>query len=165
MVKKSSTPPKYEASHYDDYGFDLQEDFSLFLEEARQLGSAAKLKNSSVHPEESGKTGSDKEKKGKKSWKSSLISWWKVDKKSKHREEPTNDSKSKVSRKRQGQVSGPIYKSYKGADRKHWLPTSGPLTNLFKPTKTEEREIPYTSLHQQNSPCAMHNYGPLYGVA
>ena len=135
------------------------------MEEAKQHGKEAKLKCSSVHPEES--TGPDKgKKKGKKSWKSSLVSWWKADKKSKPREENTNNNpQSKVSGKRHGHVSGPIYNnSTKGPDRKHWHSTSGPLTSLFKPTKRKESEIPYMSLHQGNTPHASQNYGPLYVV-
>ncbi|TKY64190.1 tetratricopeptide repeat protein 14 [Spatholobus suberectus] len=165
-MMKSPSQPTYEASHYDDYGFDLQQDFCQFLEEAKQHGKEAKLKSSSVHPEESGKTGSEKEKekKGKKSWKSSLTSWWKADKKSKHRENPTNNSKPKGSGKRHGHSSGPMYSSCKGSDGKHWRPSSGPLISLFKSTKREENEIPYISLHQQNSPRAEQNYGPLYVV-
>ncbi|XP_027337349.1 uncharacterized protein LOC113851060 [Abrus precatorius] len=163
-MMKSPAQPTYEASHYDDYGLDLQQDFCQFLEEAKQHGKEAKLKSSSVHPEEYGKTGSEKEKRGKKTWKSSLISWWKAEKKSKHREEPTKKSKSKVYGKRHGHFSGPIYNSCNGSDVKHWLPSSGPLTSLFKPTKREENEIPYISLHQQNSPRVVQNYGPLYVV-
>ncbi|KAK7275488.1 hypothetical protein RIF29_16607 [Crotalaria pallida] len=175
MMKKSSPEhPKYEASHYDDYGFDLQQDFSQFLKEAKQHGKEAKQKSSSsVYPEESRKGGSDKEKKGKKSWKSSLISWWKIDKKTKHREEHNNNNNKScetkvISGKRQGghHVSGPIYNcSSNGGDVKQWRPKSGPMTSLFKATKREESEIPYVSLNQQNNNSrAVHNYGPLYVV-
>lgn len=136
------------------------------MEEAKQQGHEAKLKSSlssSVYPEGS----VEKEKKGKKSWKSCLSSWWKKsdDKKSKVKEEEEHkNSKSKVSGKRH--VSGPIHNLYNGLDEKHRLITlSGPLTNLFKGTKREENEIPYMSLHQQNSTNnAVQNYGPLYVV-
>ncbi|KAK7349348.1 hypothetical protein VNO77_06653 [Canavalia gladiata] len=164
IMMKSPAQPTYEACHYDDYGFDLQQDFCQFLEEAKQHGKEARLKSSSVHPEESGKTGSGKEKKGKKTWKSSLISWWKADKKSKHKEEAANNSKPKVYGKRKGHSSGPMHNSYKGSNGKQWRPSSGPLTSLFKSTNKEENEIPYISLHQQNSPRAMQKYGPLYVV-
>ncbi|KAK7294540.1 hypothetical protein RJT34_17429 [Clitoria ternatea] len=163
-MMKSPAQPTYEACHYDDYGCDLQQDFCLFLEEAKQHGKEVKLRSSTVHPEESRKTGSEKEKKGKKSWKRSLISWWKADKKSKHREEHTNNSKTEVCGRKQGHFSGPIYNSSNGSDKKHWHPSSGPLTSLFKPTKKEENEIPYVSLHQQNNPRGLQNYGPLYVV-
>ncbi|CAJ1950627.1 unnamed protein product [Sphenostylis stenocarpa] len=164
---KSPSQPTYDEFHFDDYGFDLQHDFCQFLEEAKQHGKEAKLKSSSVCPEDSRNAGSEKEKKGKKkSWKSSLTSWWKSDKKSKHSEKTTNDSKSKGgSGKRHGHSSGPMYRSSKSSDGKHWRPSSGPLVNLFKPTKREENEIPYISLqHQNNSPPADQNYGPLYVV-
>lgn len=164
-MMKSPSQSTYEASHYDDYGFDLQQDFCQFLEEARQHGKEAKLKSSSVHPEESRKTGSEKEKKGKKSWKSSLTSWWKTDKKSKHSEKTTTNSKSKSSGKWNGHSSGPMYRSSRSSDGKHWRPSSGPLVSLFKSTKKDENEIPYISLHQHNnSPPAEQNYGPLYVV-
>lgn len=153
--------------HYDDYGFDLQQDFSLFLAEAKEHGHESKLKSSSVYPEEgSKKTGPEKVRKGKKSWKSSLVSWWKIDKKSKDKETTNKNSIAKVSEKRQGHVSGPILNSYKGYDGKQKNPFSGPLiTSLFKPTKrSEENEIPYMTLHQQNNPHPVQNYGPLYVV-
>ncbi|CAL0317988.1 unnamed protein product [Lupinus luteus] len=166
MKKCSPLHPKYEPSHYDDYGIDLQEDFSMFLEEAKQHGKETKLKiSSSVYPEEPQKAGSDKEKRVKKSWKTSLISWWKADKKNKVREEHTNkNSQTKVSVKRQGHVSGPIYNCSNGGYRKQWHPKSGPLTSLFKATKREEIEIRYVSLNQQNNTRDVHNYGPLYVV-
>lgn len=141
------------------------------MEEANEHVNESKLKMSSVHPEECGKTGSEKEKKDKKSWKSSLISWWIADKKrSKHRAEPTNNTESKVYGKRKD----PIYNINcgKGAptmnmNMKERRPTCGLLTvtNLFsKSTKREEIPFPYLSLHQQNSPPAVQIYGPLYVV-
>ncbi|KAK7285694.1 hypothetical protein RJT34_20472 [Clitoria ternatea] len=145
MMKKS---PLHEAC----YGLDLQKNFSQFLEESKQNVNEVKLRNSSVYPEECGKTGLEKAKKDKKSWKRYLISWWKANKKSKHEAEPTNSYG-----KRKGHVSGPIYYCGKGPHVKQWRPTSGPLTSLFKPTKREEGEIPYMPLNQQN-------YGPLYLV-
>ncbi|XP_020210880.1 uncharacterized protein LOC109795756 isoform X2 [Cajanus cajan] len=151
MMKKS---PEHQGS-----GFDLHKDFSQFCEEAKQNVNEAKVRSSSVHPEEYGKTGLEKVKK---SWKSCLTSWW-----SKHPKEPTNNNncESKVYVKRMGHVSGPtIYNCGKGPDPdvKYRRPNSGPL---FKFTKREESQIPYVSLHQQNCPpAASHNYGPLYVV-
>ncbi|WJX86659.1 hypothetical protein P8452_68941 [Trifolium repens] len=166
-MNKSSAQP----SHYDnDYGYDPQQDFSMFLEEAKE----AKLKSSSVYPEEgSKKTGSEKETKRKKSWKSTLTSWLKFDKKNKVKETSNNNpkvsekTKSHVSERRHGHVSGPIHNSYKSYDGKqHKHPFSGPLmTSLFKPTKREDNEIPYMTLDQQNSSHPVQNYGPLYVVS
>ncbi|KAL5062544.1 hypothetical protein RYX36_024281 [Vicia faba] len=163
MMNKSSPQP----NHFDDYGFDLQQDFSQFLEEAKEHGQETKQKNSSVYPEEgSKKRGSEKDRKGKKSWKSSLISWWKFDKNNKVKEASnSNSSKSKVSERRQGHVSGPImHNSYKGYEGKNKRPFSGPLTSLFKSTKREENEVAYMTLDQQNSPHPVQNYGPVYKV-
>ncbi|WJX92353.1 hypothetical protein P8452_74004 [Trifolium repens] len=163
-MNKYSTQP----SHYDDYGFDPQHDFSMFLEEAKEHAHESKLKSSSVYPEEgSKKTGSEKETKRKKSWKSSLTSWLKFDKKNKVKETSNNNPKVSEKTKRHGHVSGPIhnsYKSYDGKQLKH--PFSGPLmTSLFKPTKREDNEIPYMTLDQQNSSHPVQNYGPLYVVS
>lgn len=140
------------------------------MEEAKQNVNEAKLRSSSVYPEEYGKAGTEKVKRNNKSWKSCVISWWKSNKKSKHLEEPTNnnicESNSKVYGKRKGQVSGPIYNCGEGpeSDVKYRRLTSGPLTSLFKSTHTEKSEIPYVSLHQQNFSRATYNYGPLYMV-
>lgn len=135
------------------------------MEEAKEHGQETKQKSSSVYPEEeSKKRGSEKDGKRKKSWKSSLISWWKFDK-NKVKEASNGNLKSKVSEKRQGHVSGPImHSSYKGYEGKHKRPFSGPLTSLFKSTKREENEIPYITLDQQNSIRPVQNYGPVYKV-
>ncbi|KAI4329019.1 hypothetical protein L6164_021326 [Bauhinia variegata] len=164
MMKKSPVHPNYEKSYYDAYGYDLQEDFLQFLEEAKHHGKEAKLKSSSVYPEEAEKKGTEKEKKAKKSWKTSLLSWWKADKKGNRKVESTKTSKAKVSEKRQGHVSGPIYNAGKGKDAKHRYVKSGPLTSLFNPTKGKgeenEIEIPYMSLN----PGKVQNFGPTYKV-
>ncbi|QCE02451.1 hypothetical protein DEO72_LG8g463 [Vigna unguiculata] len=163
-MMKSPSHATFEECQFYDYGFDLQQDFCQFLEEAKQHGKEQKLKSSSVYPEESRKAGSEKEKKGKKSWKSSLTSWWKSDRKSNHGEKTTKNSKTRGG-SGHAHSSGPMYKSCKSSDGKHWRPSSGPLVSLFKPTKREENEIPYISLQQQNhSPLADQNYGPLYMV-
>ncbi|KAI4355352.1 hypothetical protein L6164_004133 [Bauhinia variegata] len=169
MMTESPMHPNYEKSYYDAYGFDLQEDFSQFLEEAKRHGKEAKLKSSSVYPEEAQKKGTEKEKKAKKSWRTSLISWWKADKKGNLEKEPPKDSQAKVSGKRQVHVSGPIYNTGKGIDAKHRRTISGPLTSLFKATKGKgvenEIDVPYMSLSQQNSTGKVQSFGPIYKVA
>ncbi|KAK4269002.1 hypothetical protein QN277_022213 [Acacia crassicarpa] len=184
MMMKSPTHSKSEASYYDEYGFDLQEDFSQFLEEARKYEmTEAKVKSSSsVYPESGGggkrEESSDKEKekksgkKKKKSWKSAVISWWKSEKKSKPKTNNNNNINSEETKgsfgKKQSHVSGPIYNSGKAPDtKKQWRPNSGPLiTSLFL-KKENHNEIPYVCLQQQNSPQDFHtqNYGPLYTVS
>ncbi|KAJ7951425.1 Ubiquitin-fold modifier-conjugating enzyme [Quillaja saponaria] len=162
-MKKSPVHPKYETSDYGSCGFDLHLDFCQFLDEARQHGEEANAKTSSVYPE-AVKRSSEKEKKGKKSWKSSLVSWWKADKKIKSEVEPTTNS-SQVSKTRRGQVSGPINGCYGNAtDGKRWRPTSGPLTNLFNPKRKVENETPYVSLEQLTSSRPVQSFGPVYMV-
>lgn len=135
------------------------------MEEAKEHGQETKQKSSMVYPEEGSKRkGLEKERKGKKSWKSSLISWWKFDKNGKVKE-AFDGYKSKVSEKRQGHVSGPIMQnSYRGYEGKHKRPFSGPLASLFKSTKREENEMPYMTLDQQNGTHHVQNYGPVYKV-
>ncbi|XP_057744320.1 uncharacterized protein LOC130962201 [Arachis stenosperma] len=168
MMNSDESHPRYEENHhYDDYGFYLQEDFSQFLEEARQYGKEAKLKSCSsslVHPEESrGKFKENKKnKKGKKSWKNSLVSWLKSENKNKS----TKSNAYYSSEKHHGHVSGPITQNKNIDERKQWSSTSyysGPLTSFFKGTKRKESDIPYMSLHQGNH-ANSHNYGPLYLV-
>ena len=141
------------------------------MEEARKhgnIGKEAKQKISSVHPEDA-KKGSETEKKIKKSWKKSLISWWKSDKKNKQIVNPANNSQSHVSGKRKGHVSGPIYNNSTGKGpeyNKLRHPTSGPIMGLFKPTKKmeDENETPYMTLHQQSNLPGVQSYGPVYMV-
>lgn len=182
---KSPAHSKSVASYYDAYGFDLQEDFSQFLEEARKYEmTEAKAKSlASVHPE-GGRGGkreesSDKEKqksgKKKKSWKSSVVSWWKTEKKSKPTTTNINSEEQKGScGKKQSHVSGPIYNSGRAPNaKKQWRPHTGPLiTSLFSKSSKKENhnDIPYVCLHhhqQQNSPQDVHiqNYGPPYVVS
>ncbi|KAK4838742.1 hypothetical protein QYF36_016076 [Acer negundo] len=66
------------------HGFDPQLDFSQSLEEARQHAKEVNFQASSTKTEELGKKKQiGGEKKIKNSWKNSLLSWWKVQKKSK----------------------------------------------------------------------------------
>ncbi|MED6170719.1 hypothetical protein PIB30_033683 [Stylosanthes scabra] len=151
MMNSDEAHPRYEEAQYHDYGFDLQEDFSQFLEEARQHGKEEKLKSSSsVHPEES--RAQIKEKK--KSWKISLVSWLKSENKS-------NTSKSKNKNNNNNITQSNAY--YHSNKNDHGN-VSGPLTSFFKGTKRKESgEIPYMSLHHGNH-AKSQNYGPLYMV-
>ncbi|KAK3220641.1 hypothetical protein Dsin_014611 [Dipteronia sinensis] len=150
-----------------DYGvheFDPQLDFSQFLEEARQHAKEVNFEASSTYTEEIGKKNQlGGEKKIKKSWKNSLLSWWKVHKKSKPIMEPAA-STSNISKPRKGHVSGPISGSGRGDEMKLQRPTSGPITNLFNPIKRGEDEIPYMCLDQINNSHHVKSYGPVYLV-
>ncbi|MED6113216.1 hypothetical protein PIB30_068771 [Stylosanthes scabra] len=154
MMNSYEAHPRYEETQYHDYGFDLQEDFSQFLEEARQHGKEEKLKSSSsssVHPEES--RAQVKEKK--KSWKISLVSWLKSENKS---------STSKNKNKNNNNNNSTQSNAYHNNNKNHHGNVTGTLTSFFKGTKRKESgEIPYMSLHHGNH-AKSQNYGPLYIV-
>lgn len=136
--------------------------FNQYLAEARHHARGVDLQSSSLRPEENGQGRSEEEeKKGKKSWKNNLFSWWKTNRKNKP---PQASNCYNHIPKRRRLLSGPVYGSGKTNDGRHRRPTSGPLTGLFNPTKTSENEIPYTCLHQLESPRSVHTYGPLYLV-
>eukprot|EP00262_Sarcandra_glabra_P014576 TRINITY_DN428_c0_g1_i1.p1 TRINITY_DN428_c0_g1~~TRINITY_DN428_c0_g1_i1.p1 ORF type:complete len:134 (-),score=12.80 TRINITY_DN428_c0_g1_i1:269-670(-) len=110
-------------------------------------------------------------KKSKKSWKSSLFSWLKFEKKIKpHSEVFTHKESSsgfKLSIPKRGAVSGPIYGSIEGTStvyRSKRL-ASGPLTGLFTPTRKRETEVPYMCLYQLNQPPNVRSFGPMYLVS
>lgn len=137
-----------------------------FLEEARHHHAGVDFQSSPFNPEESGKKRLPEEKQqGKKSWKNSLFSWWKTDRKrNRPQVEPTGSSYISVTKRRL--VSGPIHGSGKTNDGRQWhrRSTSGPLTGLFNPTKRVENGVPYVSLDQLDRPHAVHTYGPVYLV-
>ncbi|KAK0597948.1 hypothetical protein LWI29_030116 [Acer saccharum] len=164
MMKKCPSYRDYEASDYGVHEFDPQLDFSQFLEEARQHAKEVNFEASSTYTEEIGKKKQlEGEKKIKKSWKNSLLSWWKVHKKSKPSMEPA--ASTNISKPRKGHVSGPIYGSGRGDEMKLRRPTSGPITNLFNPINKGEDEIPYMCLDQiNNNSHHIKSYGPVYLV-
>lgn len=161
-MKKSPMNPKYETTAYQGDGFDPHVDFSEFLQEARHHTRGVDFHSSILHPEENGKRRLSEEKRGKKSWKGSLLSWWKTDKKSKPQVEPASSSYNSIPRRRL--VSGPIHGSGKTNDGRHRHPTSGPITSFFNPTKRVENEIPYICLEQLVKPNDIQTYGPVYLV-
>ncbi|KAI5602302.1 hypothetical protein BDE02_01G146900 [Populus trichocarpa] len=141
-MNKAPMHQHYEASDYGAYEFDPEVDFTQ-------------------HPE-SGKGRVEEEKKSRRSWKRTLLKWWKAEKKTKPTVEPTNSSH--ISNPRKGHVSGPIYGSGRGVDARHRRQTSGPLTNLFNHSKRVENETPYMCLDQLNNPHGVKAYGPVYLV-
>lgn len=135
-------------------------DFGQFLEEARQHSGKTKLVSpiSQPHLGEVGKRRIGEEKH-KQSWKNSLFKWCKADKKNK----PAAMHMPSV-KARNSHVSGPIYKSESGVDKRHRRPTSGPLTAIFNSSKRVETDIPYASLEQLNISSEDKSFGPLYLV-
>ncbi|CAK7356436.1 unnamed protein product [Dovyalis caffra] len=160
-MNKAPIYQNYEASNYGAYEFDPQVDFTQFLEEARQHAREMNLQ-SSLPLSESGKGRVKEEKKSRSSWKHSLLKWWKAEKKTKPIVEQTNSSH--ISNPRKGHVSGPIFGSGRRVDAKPLRQASGPLANLFSPSKRVENEIPYMCLDQLNNPHGVKAYGPVYLV-
>ncbi|CAK9144690.1 unnamed protein product [Ilex paraguariensis] len=165
-MKKSPIYPNYDSGDYYGCEFDLQVDFTEFLEEARKHTSEGNFDVAPPYPEEEGKKQLVEvgERKNKKSWKSSLFSWLKPDKKSKPIVEPSNTTPY-ISKPKRGYVSGPIHgNGGGGAIGRPRRPTSGPIMSLFNPTKKVENEIPYMCLDQLNNPHGFQSYGPVYLV-
>ncbi|KAJ4827599.1 hypothetical protein Tsubulata_026405 [Turnera subulata] len=163
-MKKFPVDEDHGPGDYSGYDFDPQVDFRQFLEEARQHA-----REKDMHPslpqskEDAGNQRMGEEPKSKKSWKNSLLKWWKLEKKSKPIVESTNGSHISNLR-RKGHNSGPIYGSSNGAQTKHRRPTSGPLSSLFNSSKRVQNETPYMCLDQVNSSNGVRAYGPVYLV-
>ncbi|GFZ04360.1 hypothetical protein Acr_16g0009840 [Actinidia rufa] len=163
-MKKSPIHPRYEGG---DYSFDLQVDFSQFLEEARKHESEENFEVAAQNPEEVRNKLSGEAKKNKKSWKRSIFSWWNFDRKSNSSMETPTSSHVTKPRGSRVSVSGPIHGGGGGrvaTSCKARRPTSGPITSLFQPTKRVEDEIPYICLDKLNNPHDVQSYGPVYLV-
>ncbi|KAK4427454.1 hypothetical protein Salat_1514300 [Sesamum alatum] len=160
-----NTSPIFSTADYRNYEYDYQADFTQFtsdytqfLEEARKNACLGNLHT--THLEAAG----DSEKKNRKTWKSSLFSWLKTDKKRKSTKQLTNGST--VCKPRRQHYSGPV----EGQGTVGGIMTgraqkaaSGPLISVTK--RAEEYEVPYMSLGQQlHNPHKLHSYGPVYLV-
>ncbi|OMO66012.1 hypothetical protein COLO4_30875 [Corchorus olitorius] len=161
-MSKSPGHPKYETSDCACYEFDPQVNFSQFLEEARQHARDINIQRSASCCEGMGKRRLGEEKKSKKSWKNSLFSWWKIDRKSKLSPNPVDGPN--VSKPTKSHVSGPLCGTSRAVDTRRRRPSSGPVSLLFNPTRKMENEVPYMSLDQPNDPYQMKAYGPVYLV-
>ncbi|GAV87317.1 hypothetical protein CFOL_v3_30743 [Cephalotus follicularis] len=161
-MNKSPVCPNYDTSDYGESGFDPRVDFLQFLEEGKQHASEVTFRASLPYSEEAGKNIPGEERKGKKSWKHSLFLWWKAEKNS----NPIMESASNapISKPRRGHVSGSMYQSGMGGKRRHWRPTSEPLSSIFNSTRTAANEMPYVCLDYHNNPHHVKTYGPLYLV-
>ncbi|KAK4778077.1 hypothetical protein SAY87_018264 [Trapa incisa] len=171
----SSIYPRYDTADY-SFDFDPEVDFSQFLSEARQHKTDSNILASSPNVELEGKRRSGDEKRGKKSWKRSLFSWCRSEKKANRpRVEPATDVFHKP-RPQRGYTSGPILDSSArggggGAELlRHYRPTSGPLSGLFGKGKRSESETstPYVTLgggqNGRSNGAATSPYGPVYLV-
>ncbi|KAI3463187.1 hypothetical protein Pfo_019850 [Paulownia fortunei] len=161
-MNKSPIRPRYESADYCSNEFDYQEDFTQFLEEARK--NACKWTSNTAHLQAAGKEQLDGGKKNRKSWKNSLFSWLKTDRKGKSTKQPMNGTA--ISKPRRGHVSGPVQGTGGGITTgRTQRASSGPLTGLFSSTRrVEEYEVPYMCLGQLNDTQKLHSYGPVYLV-
>ncbi|KAL2234853.1 UNVERIFIED_CONTAM: Ubiquitin-conjugating enzyme E2 34 [Sesamum indicum] len=129
----------HESADYCVNEFDYQEDFTRFLEEARNNAFKGISNTACLGPAREEQF--DGEKKNRKSWKKSLFSWLKPDKKSKSTKEATNSTK--ICKARRGYVSGPVEPTGCGsgggiATGRAKRAASGPLTGLFSSTRRVE---------------------------
>ncbi|PHU24765.1 hypothetical protein BC332_09872 [Capsicum chinense] len=162
--------PKYEAGDYCGYEFDPQTDFKDFLSEARKRVSEGKfgatptcsveLRNNNFE--------NNVKKTCKKSWRSSLFSWLKTDKKKKKNQGIRETSKgSTINKLKRGCVSGPMPGisgpgTIAGKPNK---PLSGPLTSMFSSMNRGDNEIPYLCLKKvTDNATDVQSYGPVYLV-
>lgn len=129
-----------------------------FLEEARKGISHGS--STTANPEMSRNEQLDREKKqNRKSWKTSLLSWLKTDKKGKstNHYQPTNSTTAP--KLKRGHFSGPV----RGIVGSRVLRSaSGQLGGVF--SETGETEVPYMCLAQLDNPQKLHSYGPVYLV-
>ncbi|KAI3521295.1 hypothetical protein L1887_10757 [Cichorium endivia] len=133
-----------------EFEFDPELDFAQFLKEAKTHVSEEARKERT---------------KAKRSWKSSIFSWMKSNKKDEQQQQPTVKTAYRKSTTRQGYVSGPINRVKGCNSEKPNRPRSGPLSGLFNHRKKmEEFQMPYISLGQLTSSPNISNYGPVYLV-
>ncbi|KAL7140472.1 hypothetical protein ABFS83_09G123000 [Erythranthe nasuta] len=166
-MNKSATLSRYESTaDYYGYDFDYQTDFTKFLEEARNSEKHGTSIATTPRLEVSGDDEQfNRERKNKKSWKTSLLFWLKTDKKCKLEKLQTNSTT--VSKPIRGRhVSGPMQRIVGGGRGVSVRgPKSGPLTGLFSSTRgADEYEVPYMCLGQHNNSQKLNSYGPLYLV-
>ncbi|KAF8011260.1 hypothetical protein BT93_J1768 [Corymbia citriodora subsp. variegata] len=161
-MRKSPVYPKCEASDYGATEFDPQMDFLQFLDEARQHICEPNVRASAQNSAEMvAKRNPGEDKKRRKSWKSSLLSWLRTEKKSKPQAAPASHHHNHKPRKI---VSGPIFGASKESDARLRRLNSGSFSNLFNSTKRAENEMRYMSLEELDKPQGVKNYGPVYLV-
>ncbi|KAK4410461.1 Ubiquitin-conjugating enzyme E2 34 [Sesamum angolense] len=129
----------HESADYCINEFGYQEDFTRFLEEARNNAFKGIPNPACLEPAR--KEQFDGEKKNRKSWKKSLFSWLKPDRKSKSTKEAMNSTK--ISKARRGYMSGSVEPTGCGsgggiAAGRAKRAASGPLTGLFSSTRRVE---------------------------
>ncbi|KAK6914617.1 hypothetical protein RJ641_019734 [Dillenia turbinata] len=162
-MQAAATHKYCECGEHNGFHFDPRVDFAQFLEQARRHASRGHLDAHSSCSQEA-KRKRSKEKGEKKSWQSSLFSWWKRDRKTKPCEEPAGIAQNSHTRWG-GYASGPIMQNGEVAKVRQQRQSPGPLSSIFNPTKKVEADIPYVCLdHHLNKTRSKHSYGPMYLV-
>lgn len=134
------------------------------LEEARN--NASKGNSKTTIDEQSVKAQFNGQEKCRKTWRTSLFTWLKTERKIKSNRRQM-DSPATSSKPRTEHVSGPVWGSIRNIDCGRALKAvSGPLTHIFSSTRgTDEYHVPYTPLAQKNNARSqIHHYGPIYSV-
>ena len=137
-----------------------------FLEEARN--HAINFNVNQDYPSMPFSAAVETTKSNKKSWKESLCSWWKMDKrKSSAQLEATLIDASRVPTKKPSSVSGPVIRGGGRRGPGGRRPMSGPLAECFTPKRVveqSENELPYMCLSQHKYPPSVQAFGPIYLV-
>lgn len=141
---------------------------SQFLKEAKSRALEDNFKGVPPHAGETRKADTQgMDRKKRKSWKSSLFSWLKMDRKNKTMVEVEPTTNNTKVRRGGGMFSGPIMHSNGvsiSSSSRSRKPTSGPLPSLFNPSMRDEGNeiVPYMCLNQQL--VNPHSFGPVYLV-
>ncbi|KAK6911788.1 hypothetical protein RJ641_023881 [Dillenia turbinata] len=160
-MQAAATHKYCESGDCNGFHFDPQVDFAQFLEEARRHASRGHL---DAHLSCSQEAERSKEKREKKTWKSSLVSWWKRERKTNPRVELASIAQNSHTRLG-GYAFGPIMQNDEVAKVGQQRSTSGPLSSILHPTKKVEADFPYVCLdHHLNKTPNIHSYGPIYLV-
>ncbi|CAL9082489.1 unnamed protein product [Musa acuminata var. zebrina] len=170
-MNKSPIFPKDEHGNCGELGYDLQLDFSKFLEEARNHASNILSLPQSDSLEKVRMK--DTKKKKKKTWPRSVSFWFKFGKSA--GEEATSKTNNTLKDSSSSNpldadhrpLSGRLFgngSKFSQLHRRIRQSTSGPLACCFTPTRAEETEVPYRFLDHQNHPLRAQAFGPIYLV-
>ncbi|URD87651.1 hypothetical protein MUK42_27276 [Musa troglodytarum] len=164
-MKKPPVFPKDKNGNCHAIGYDdLRSGFPKIVEEGRNQRELS-LPNSDSFKKKVGM----KERKNK-TWKRSLSSWFKFQKKKAAEEAPPTTKFSKGSNPldtERSLFSGPLFGNSRrfGMVQQHnRLVAPGPLACCFTPTRAEETEVPYMHLDNRNNPMGTQAFGPVYLV-
>ncbi|CAH9138931.1 unnamed protein product [Cuscuta epithymum] len=148
---------------HEDYSiseFDPCTDFEEFLSEARKNVTSEGILGVTITPPHL--EVSNKKKTRNTSWKRTLFSWLKREKKNSDKGSP----KMNMSKQSSGCVSGPVHCHRSATSTPRPRKTqSGPIMSLFfNDGGEEDGRVPYMSLEKMKTPKVVQSYGPVYLV-